>query len=359
MIKKTLFGVFNENTNEKWHVIKNYPNYLISSFGRIINVINMKIKELKTHKNGYVNCTIKNAKGKKKFRVHRLVADAFLSKKDNYNIVNHLDGIKNNNKVENLEWTNTSGNIQHAYNTGLIKKNKNKSRPGKGVEQYSANGELIRIYKSIKQASNELNISTTRIIVACKNGVNTTNFIFKYADDMQIDGEIWKNINIKWFESYKISNKGRLMNNNGLIIKPTLKDGYCLASLHNKNHNKHMFIHQLVGLMFIQNPNNFPMINHINGIKNDNRVENLEWINNSGNIKHAYETGLFVPHMRKIVQLTTDNKLVKIYESMTETQKEGYVISAICRVCKGKKPQYKGYLWKYYEDYVLQIKNEI
>lgn len=210
----------------------------------------------------------------------------------------------------------------------------------------------MKVHESVTNASRELNITSTRIITACKNGVNTTGFIWKYAQNAIIEGEEWKQVNIKGFENYKISNRGRLLNKKNIIMKPRLNEGYLYVTLHRGSKQKTISIHQLVGIMFIPNPDNLPIVNHKNGKRSDNVIDNLEWINNSGNIKHAFENKLFVPHMRKIVQLTLENQLIKIYQSLCEAKKDGFLDSSICAVCKGKNKLHKGYKWMYYEDYI-------
>ena len=73
----------------------------------------------------------------------------------------------------------------------------------------------------------------------------------------------------------------------GVVMKPTLTwNGYHRISLGSPK--KQITIHRLVALTFIDNPKNEPMVNHINGLKTDNRVENLEWSSASHNMKHAY-----------------------------------------------------------------------
>lgn len=73
------------------------------------------------------------------------------------------------------------------------------------------------------------------------------------------------------------------------------KQGYMFVKIQFGKVSKRILVHRLVAEAFIPNPNNYPEINHKNGIKNENNVINLEWCNRSQNVKHAYKTGLKSP----------------------------------------------------------------
>ena len=105
---------------EKWEKIKDFPNYEISNLG---NVRNSKMKLLKPHKKqkGYLQVQLYYQNRKKKFSIHRLVAQSFIPNPNNYSQVNHRNGIKTDNKVCNLEWCSPLYNNLHAIKTGLRK----------------------------------------------------------------------------------------------------------------------------------------------------------------------------------------------------------------------------------------------
>jgi hypothetical protein len=105
---------------EVWGEHYEFPEYLISNRGRIKSKIRNKLISQRVHER-YYDCRIKNKSGKNKSpRVHRLVAEVFVRKVEGQAIVNHIDGNKLNNNVENLEWSTPSENAQHAIKTGLM-----------------------------------------------------------------------------------------------------------------------------------------------------------------------------------------------------------------------------------------------
>ena len=124
---------------------------------------------------------------------------------------------------------------------------------------------------------------------------NRKNKQLKYSlsNFKDIEGEEWRPI-LGYEGLYEVSNKARVRSIKDNIYKlrsfpENARLGYCQASLSNNGTSKHHFLHRLVAQAFIPNPDNKPCINHIDGIRNNNDLSNLEWVTHQENTIHAIE----------------------------------------------------------------------
>lgn len=182
---------------EIWKPVKQFPRYyLVSNIGNVKRVpgsSHLKSKKLKLipDKDGYPRVNLK-IKQKTNIRmVHRLVAEAFIPNPENKPQVNHINGIKNDNRVENLEWATLSENRQHAYDTGL---QNGKSRQGeKNNFAKLAKEDILKIRKMYKGDLRGVNPSDYNGRMTMKE-IGEIFGVTGSCIAMVINGQSWKHV---------------------------------------------------------------------------------------------------------------------------------------------------------------------
>lgn len=272
--------------------ILNYENYQIDEDGNIFNTSSQKFLKGSIGENGYKYYRLSKDGRKKMFYAHRLVAEHFLPNIENLPVVNHKDGDKLNNNVNNLEWVSYNDNAKH----------------------WHSNREKINVNREY------------------------------YIEDLP--NEEWKQ-----YKNYLVSSCGRVRHKkNNNLLKPSLACGYYKVRLSNNGLVEDCLIHKLVWSLFstYDMPDSNTVIDHIDGNKLNNNINNLRRITLSENIRAALYEQKTNSSAKRVGQYSLEGDFLNEFVS-TRAAAEALNLdsSTISKVCRGKNKTHGGFIFKY------------
>ena len=242
-----------------WEPIAEAPGYMVSVRGEILGRRG-RLMALCKNRGGYMTVS-PYIGGKTIYRqVHRLVAQAFIPNPGGLPVVHHIDGDRANNFAENLEWVSYQENAQRVAHPAA-----NNRRRSRRVVELAVDGTVAREWGTIKSAAIHARVCAATMSGWLKGGKRR----YRFADQLDAaDGEVWKPARVRG-RAVEVSNYGRVRSPSGQIVTGKNRNGY--------NFYNGKGVHILVALAFLANPDNKPVVAHIDGDPQNNRVSNLEW----------------------------------------------------------------------------------
>jgi hypothetical protein len=339
---------------EEYKDISDYENYEVSNMGNVRNKNTGRI--LKSYnKGGYAVVGLSKTTGKI-FQVHRLVCQSFILNPENKSQVNHIDKNGLNNMVTNLEWNTHQENCIHRSNG--VTQTTNQHIPVYRLDENT--NEKLEKYDSIELAAEWIftqglskNMSSIKGGISCAfRNVYNSSFGFKWelVEQINLENEIWKQVIIKDKDTtnYYVSSLGRFKNSKGIIMKDYKPhhSGYIYVRV---NIDK-FALHRLVAFTFLENPENKAFVNHIDGNKTNNSLENIEWNTPRENSLHSHKFGLNKGNKRKIIQYDLEMNKIQDFNSIIEASNFlNMSQSNIKAVLYNKQKTAGGFIFKYLE----------
>lgn len=190
--------------------------------------------------------------------------------------------------------------------------------------------------------------------------------------------EVWKDV-VGFEQYYEVSNMGNVRSKEriqafpfdetkiGIVKSKMMKQtpnsrGYYRVSLSDRKKTKQFFVHRLVAQAFVENPQNLPVVNHLDFDYTNNRAENLEWTTNKGNMEYSAKRGRFIHteewsmKIKKTLDMVMGKSVIGIniktgesirFNALNDCKKYGFQPSCVSNCCNGKRQNHKGFTWRF------------
>ena len=294
----------------------------------------------------------------KSFRVHRLVAHAFHGPplRGAAREVNHIDGNRSNNALDNLEWATPSQNVRHAY-ANLPRHSLMPNKERQAMIRPIGYQEWTR-FSSIKLASEAMGQPYRTLYGRCCRNAQVDGYEYSLAALQQAEcpGEEWRPMKCPrtglLVEGRAVSSWGRIKSKRGRIYVGTLrKDGYFRT---HGSQRRDEYVHRLVAASFLGQPPSpeHSQINHKDMNKSNNAVENLEYMTPAENMAHRFDNLQGCNPLSKAVvsRAHGTNELWTAHPSMTSAAKTlGLHNSCVSDCARGVYKQTGGYEFRFAE----------
>lgn len=353
---------------ERWSDIESHPAYQVSSLGNIKYKKTNKLRKINYDRfrqlSHPVQCTIRGSNGRCNTRtVARLVLKAFDPREDQDNLCAfHIDGDRYNNRLDNLEWRhhqNVCRTKPFTCNTPVKMENESE------CFEFES---LIDCHQYLKSTSIVVNYGS--VLIWCKRRCTRFGYAFMYRDESKyvlrvqdLDDEEWRfshcspNSKSRKATVYYVSSLGRvksvLSTGKERLLTPRNNCGYLRVNAGYKSH----FVHRLVARCFVDNPNSYCMVDHLDGNRHNNDMTNLRWVENC---KHNWDNPISrlrasqcKQNIQPIVQIDPVNgSVIKRWDKAWAVQRKmGYGSGNILRSCRNERCSAYGYIWRFASDF--------
>ena len=332
-----------------------FASWEVSSLGRVKNTRGV-ISWGAAHPSGYRQVVLGYQTDRRAWSVHRLVAFMFHGPPPTReHVVNHIDGNRINNRMQNLEYVTHSENRLHYLHYLRSAANQKMARWGKPVQVLWPGEEVWRQYPSITVAAETLGINSKTVGWHChRNSRSRQGYQFRLVDEPDLPGEVWVDAICPRTGSalvpWRISSHGRVeTTTRGTTFGSLNSSGYRVIRHRGAEHR----VHRIMMSSFCQYASlkGGLEVNHKDGDKNNNHLANLELVTRSANVSHAWGLRMdrSVVRNRRAVEgrkLGTDAWLS--FSTATEAGRYLKVHpSRICQCCRGHLQTTGMYEWRY------------